>query len=344
MTLERRLPVHLGSNTPAGGGLHEARKCARNARCLAPQAHDMVACIMRIATFNVQNLRLRHEDHGDRLDGARDGDTAEDALDPVDRRLTAAVIRDLRADVVALQEVFDAETLDHFHDRLLVPSDVAPYPYRACLPGNDGRGLDVAVMSRVPLGEVTSHAALTAADLGLDTVEADQPLFRRDCLMAEVGALTLFVCHFKAPWPDPDAAWVTRRLEAEAVRRIVEGRHGGPDALWLIAGDLNDPDPAGSPGRAIAPLDAPFAVDLTLRMPRAERWTLHDPASGRRFLPDALLASPALAARWPEAVPQVIREGLSREAGPGLRLPQVGEHRPHASDHAALVVDFPGLA
>jgi endonuclease/exonuclease/phosphatase family metal-dependent hydrolase len=299
---------------------------------------------MRIATFNVQNLRLRHPDGGDRLDGARDGDAVEDsALDPVDRRLTAAVIRDLCADVVALQEVFDAETLDHFHDRLLLPSDVAPYPHRVCLPGNDGRGLDVAVMSRVPPGAVLSHAELRAADLGLDAEDGDLPLFRRDCLMVELGALTLFVCHFKAPWPDPDAAWAVRRLEAEAVRRIIQARFAGTDALWLIAGDLNDPDPPGTPGRATAPLAAPFAQDLTLRMPPEERWTLHDPGTGRRFLPDAFLASPALAARWPDAVPQVIREGLSREAGPGPRLPQVGAHRPHASDHAALVVDFPGL-
>ena len=199
---------------------------------------------MRIATFNVQNLRLRHPDGGDRLDGARDGDEVEDPdLDPVDRRLTAAVIRDLRADVVALQEVFDAATLDHFHDRVLVPSGVAPYPHRVCLPGNDGRGLDVAVMSRVPLGAVASHAGLRAADLGLDGAEGDQPVFRRDCLMVEAGALTLFICHFKAPWPDAPASWPVRRQEAEAVRRIVEGRCGGDD-LWLIAGDLNDPDAA----------------------------------------------------------------------------------------------------
>lgn len=298
---------------------------------------------MRIATFNVQNLRLRHPDGGDRLDGARDGDAVEDdSLDPLDRRLTAAVIRDLRADVVALQEVFDAETLDHFHDQFLLPLGVSPYPYRVCLPGNDGRGLDVAVLSRVAPGAVVSHAGLRAADLGLDAAEDDLPVFRRDCLTVEVGALTLFVCHFKAPWPDPDAAWPVRRQEAEAVRRIVEGRFGG-EGLWLIAGDLNDPDPVGSPGRAIAPLEAPFAVDLTLRMPQDERWTLHDPGTGRRFMPDAFLASTALATRWPEAVPDVLREGLSREAGPGRRLREVGDHRPHASDHAALVIDFPGL-
>jgi endonuclease/exonuclease/phosphatase family metal-dependent hydrolase len=299
---------------------------------------------MRIATFNVQNLRLRHPDGRDRLDGARDGDTVEDpGLDNLDRRLTAAVIRDLRADIVALQEVFDAETLDHFHDRVLMSAGVAPYPHRVCLPGNDGRGLDVAVMSRVPLGAVRSHASLTAADLGLDAANADQPLFRRDCLMVEVGPLTLFICHFKAPWPDAEAAWLIRRQEAEAVRRIVDTQLPATDALWLIAGDLNDPDPPGTPGRATAPLEAPFAEDLTLRMPPDDRWTLHDPATGRRFLPDAFLASPALATRWPGAVPEVIREGLSREAGPGRRLRDVGDHRPHASDHAALVIDFPGL-
>lgn len=304
---------------------------------------------MRIATFNVQNLRLRHPGGAERLDGARDADGAEDeTLDPIDRRLTGAVIRDLRADVVALQEVFDAETLDHFHDRVLVPAGAAPYPHRVCLPGNDGRGLDVAVMSRLQFGSIESHAALMPGDLGLDTPAGfgDQPLFRRDCLVVEVGRLTLFVCHFKAPWPDAAASWPIRRLEAEAVRRIVEARFGDPaEALWLIAGDLNDPEPAGAPGRAIAPLGAPFAVDLTLRMAPEERWSLHDPESGQRFMPDAVLASPRIAAEWPEAVPAMLREGLSWEAGEaaGRRLAQVGEHRPHASDHAALVVEFPGL-
>jgi exonuclease III len=301
---------------------------------------------MRIATFNVQGLRLRHPGGQDRLDGARDGDEAPDALDPLDRRLTAAVIRDLRADVLALQEVFDGETLDHFHDRVLLPMGVAPYPHRVCLPGNDGRGLDVAVMSRRPLDHVQSHAGLSPADLGLDTPEGarDQPVFRRDCLTVRIGPLTLLVCHFKAPWPDAAASWPVRRREAQAVRRILEARYPDPDdALWLIAGDLNDPEPPEAPDRAIAPLDPPFAVDLSRRIPAPDRWTLHDPATGRRFLPDALLASPSLAARWPDAVPEVLREGLSRTAGPGPRLPQVGEYRPHASDHAALVVDLAGL-
>ena len=63
---------------------------------------------MRIATFNVQNLRLREAGDERRLDGARDGDTSVDTadgapdLDHADRRLTAAVLHDMDADVVAL--------------------------------------------------------------------------------------------------------------------------------------------------------------------------------------------------------------------------------------------------
>jgi endonuclease/exonuclease/phosphatase family metal-dependent hydrolase len=307
---------------------------------------------VRIATFNVQNLRLHHAG-GDRLDGARDGDLAEDAglaaagLDPIDRRLTAQVLRDVDADVVALQEVFDAETLDHFHDRWLVPTGIAPYPHRVCLPGNDGRGLDVALMSRLPVGRVASHAGLTPADLGLAVwppLRADQPVFRRDCLRATVGRLTLFVCHFKAASPDPAIAWSVRRLEALAVRSLV-GRGFPECGYWVIVGDLNEPATPARGEQAIAPLLGGVAIDLTERMPVSERWSYHDLQSGRYSLPDALLASPALARDWPDARPFAVREGLGHEAAryAGPHLPGVGGHRPHASDHAALAVEFAGL-
>ncbi len=307
---------------------------------------------MRIASFNVQNLRLRPGLPGPRLDGARDGDDPADLgpgaarFDRRDRRLTAEVLRDADADVVALQEVFDRASLDHFHDAILVPAGVAPYPWRVCLPGNDGRGLDLALMSRVPLRGVASHAALTPADLGLEPpvgLARDRPIFRRDCLVAEVGNLTLWVCHFKAPWPDPAASWPVRRLEALALRRLIERRGAG--GLWLIAGDFNEPRDPGPAGRAIAPLLGDFTVDLLERLPAADRWTWADPTGRLHSRPDGLLASPSLAARWPGVRPRILREGMGRAAGPeaGPRLAGVGLHRPHASDHAALVVDFPGL-
>ncbi|WP_101067594.1 endonuclease/exonuclease/phosphatase family protein [Roseovarius salinarum] len=306
---------------------------------------------MRIGTFNLQNLRLRSAGGVPHLDGARDRDTPEEAdpeTDLRDRKLTARIIARMRADVLALQEVFDAATLDHFHDTLLAEAQVPPYPWRQCPPGNDGRGLDLALMSRVAPLSVTSHAALRPRDLGLavpDGVPADTPVFRRDCLQAEFPGLTLFLCHFKAPYPDPAAAYPVRRLEAEAVRRLIEARFAGPAAAnWLVLGDLNDPwEPADPP--ATAPLLPPFCADLMARVPEGTRWTYHDAWSGHYGRPDRMLASPALAAAFPDAVPEILREGMGREAGRyrGRHLPGVGHHRPHASDHAAVVVEFAGL-
>ena len=310
---------------------------------------------MRIATFNVQNLRLRHPMGRPRFDGARDDDVPQDsglqaaALDLADRRLTAAVLAHADADVVCLQEVFDIEALDFFHDHLLRDAGGPVYPHRFCFPGNDGGGRDVALMSRRPVDEVVSHASLTAVDLGLEELpgrKANTPVFCRDCLMARVGELTLFLCHFKAPWPDARAAWPVRRLEALAVRRLIERRvTGDENALWLVLGDMNEHRDICEGEQAIAPLTEGFAIDLMERVPETERWSYYEPGSGRYSRPDYILAAPALAEKWPDVRPCILREGLSREAKryEGRRLPGVGPHRPRASDHAALVVEFVGL-
>lgn len=306
---------------------------------------------MRIATFNVQNLRLRRHEGTRRYDGARDHDMPGDAtpeaaaLDLADRRLTAAVMARAGADVFCLQEVFDRATLDHFHDHLLRHAGAAPWPHRVCLPGNDGAGRDLAVLSRQPIARIESHATLTAADLGLPDLPGarpGRPVFCRDCLMVRIGELTLFNCHFKAPWPD--AAFGQRRLEALALRALIARYCPGAQDLWLIVGDLNEPLQSGGEEPAIAPLTAEFSVDLVARMPEGERWTWAGP-NGLHARPDAMLASPALAARYPGARPVALREGLGHDAmrHTGARLPDVGAHRPHASDHALLMIDFPGL-
>ena len=307
---------------------------------------------MRLVTLNVQNMRLRDVAGHSHLDGARDDDIEIDRgsaaadLDAQDRRLTARLLAEADADVVALQEVFDQETLDHFHDQVLLVEGVRAYPHRICLPGNDGRGLDVALMSRLPIDRAASHAAVTAADLDLDPLpgHADQPIFRRDCLEADIAGLTFFVCHFKAPHPDAEAARPVRRLEALAVRRLVERRFPAPEREhWIILGDLNEPaDAAGSGEAAIAPLLGGFACDLLERVCPTDRWTYHEPTSGRYSQPDAILVSPALAAKFPDARPRILRAGLGTEAAlyTGRRLPGVGRHRPRASDHAALMIEI----
>lgn len=306
---------------------------------------------MRLATFNVQNMRLRrHGDGRESLDGAHDRDSpagAHPALDRIDRRLTAEVIRAVDADVIALQEVFDRDTLDHFHDRVLLPTGAASYPYRTCLPGNDGHGLDVALMSRRAPDAVESHAEDTASGLGLSDPPAEVargPLFRRDCLAVRFGTLSLYVCHFKAPWPERKRAHAIRRAEAEGVRRIIEADHADPSAAdWIVLGDLNQAEQRA--GDALSPLRGGFAVDLMTRLPEGTDWTFRGDDGTVQGRPDAILLSPALAARYPDALPRIFRAGLDPAAAAraGPRFHAVGVPRPHASDHAAVFVDLDGL-
>ena len=216
--------------------------------------------------------------------------------------------------------------------------------------GNDGRGLNVAAMSKLPFENFIGHAAETPHSLNIDPIPSvgnHDRIFRRDCLEVCVGELHAFICHFKAPYPDPKTAWSIRKIESVAVRRLIERRFDNPStALWLIVGDLNEPARAEYPdGRAIAPLLAGFSVDLLLRLPDAERWSYHQSDSDSYSRPDALLASPALANRWPESCPHILRAGLdlSAQRYHGVHFEGVGIHRPHASDHAAIVIDFPGL-
>lgn len=301
---------------------------------------------MRIATFNVQNLRLRRREGEVYLDGARDGDAPDEdvhneaharSLDAQDRELTADLIAQAQADVVALQEVFDQQTLDHFHDVLLEKRG-AFYPHRVCLEGNDGRSVDVAVLSRLPLESVRSNADLRFADIGFEPpagLQAKDRVFRRDCLALRCAGVHLFVCHLKNAAAGDLRSHAIRRAEAFAIRHVVKTR-----AQWLALGDFNAHDPDDV--RDLEPLMAEFAVDLCARLPEEERWTYYDRQSGAYTCPDRIMASPALARRFADARPQVMRTGMARCASryTGERHASVGRERPHASDHALLFVDI----
>lgn len=308
---------------------------------------------MRIATFNVQNLRLRTRDGQSLLDAATDSDASEpersDALALADRVKTAEVIAAANADVVALQEVFDIGTLDFFHDRFLVPAGSRPYAYRYCLKGNDGRGLNVAALSRRPADFVTSYADKTGEDLNLGNLKPEleqNPIFRRDCLEVNLATVTLFICHFKAPYPDPAKALAVRSAEARAVKRIIEMRFPKPEgANWVLLGDLNEPTHnTNQTASALDILRDGFAIDLLDRLPPGRGWTYEMPRSHLHTRPDRIFLSPALAEAYPDARPQVIRFGMdaARPISEGGKLDDPSAH-PRASDHALVFTDLPGL-
>ena len=307
---------------------------------------------MRIASFNVQNLRLRRRNGEAMFDGARDGDDPSGRdqdeerrhrMDALDRELTAQLIVDSDADIIALQEVFDQQTLDAFHEAYLAPRG-GSWPYRFCLEGNDGRSIDIAVMSRLPLEAVTSHAELRFSDVGAASptgTPSDARVFRRDCLAFQYGDVHFFVCHLKTAVIGDERARQIRRAEALAIRHVVQQRvANAAQSHWVVLGDFNAHKAVDEAD--LTPLFLLGATDICKRISDQERWTYFHQATEVRSCPDRIFMSPAMSEVFASAVPVIMRQGM------GQRTPRhihscsegVGDVHPHASDHALMYVDL----
>lgn len=240
---------------------------------------------LRIATFNAENLLWRFDFSGYRNELRRDRtlqmvsvkDEAQFRMLEQARviahtddkmQLTALAVADADADIICLQEIESLEALNAFEYGYLFRMMGEGYRHKYLAEGNDGRGIDVAVMTReetrdgdpIEFVRMQSHAMLTYDDLGifgpdLEAIgeEAGRRVFRRDCLELDFRVagkpLTLFVVHFKSMGGGKDGidgrSWSmpVRRAEARAVRAIIEQRFGkGRTASkrFIICGDLND--------------------------------------------------------------------------------------------------------
>lgn len=322
------------------------------------------------------------------------------------RQLTALALNAAQADVVCLQEVDNKEALEVFYQRylkrLIEPAVAADkralrqemaragqgvdesrlfavdkrhyFDWRVVVDGNDGRGIDVAVMSKLPIS-IKTHAHRTFQELEVwsDDLRGyrdrsggrerrlgpNDRVFMRDCLEIDLKLngrpLTLYACHFKSMHPSRDGTRPYRRAEALAVRRIIEERFGrdARDANWVICGDLNDYVeidglPVVDDGGRIVPsaLDVltqdGFAENVVRRRSPEDRWTTYHGAEDQYAQLDFLLLSPALAAANPAAVPEIVRLGQPYRAvrHQGARFPRVGWDRPKASDHSPVVIEI----
>ncbi|MCB1461403.1 MAG: endonuclease/exonuclease/phosphatase family protein [Nitratireductor sp.] len=186
-------------------------------------------------------------------------------------QLSALAIADCRADIICLQEVENLDALAAFEYGYLFKMIGSGYRRKYLMEGNDGRGIDVAVMTRdetadgdpIEFVAMRSHAHRTYEDFGIYNKELkalgerpDEKVFRRDCLEIDfrVGGkkLSLFVTHMKSMTANGkdtngsngrDYTMAIRTAEARAVRRIIEDKFGGDRAArmrWLVCGDMND--------------------------------------------------------------------------------------------------------
>ena len=225
-----------------------------------------------VGTFNLNNLFSRYNFKGE-VSAIKEGDTQIDTdveytfTDPetykirtykgrlvkgkeeTDRQKITERIKRTNVDVLAVQEVEDIDTLKRF-----VREDLdGLYPYQALIEGNDDRLIDVGILSKLPMGGVTSWQKAVHPD------QTDVPVFSRDLLEVEIynasrkkRLLTVFNNHLKShfvPWyQDPvegkRQADLRRRRQAKMVAHIVEARTR-PNSRFIILGDMNDPPTSG---------------------------------------------------------------------------------------------------
>lgn len=174
-------------------------------------------------------------------------------------------IKSMNVDVLAVQEVEDIDILRQFNRDYLD----GLYSQVVLIEGNDPRLIDVGVMSRLPIGAVTSWQCAVHPD------EPDQRIFGRDLLQVEImnesrsrRLFTLFNNHLKSHFvdfrADPQTAHAAnnlrRRRQAEMVARLVK-RELRPDSPFIITGDMNDPPDS--------PSLTPFVDDAELDLSNA---------------------------------------------------------------------------
>lgn len=258
---------------------------------------------------------------------------------------TGRVIRDVDADVLAVIEAEDRVALRAFSDHVLERVQGTPYDSVMIIDGNDSRGIDVGIMTKVgfSIGDMRSHVH--------DRNANGNPIFSRDCPEYAVTTpagerIWVLPNHFKSKFGGNNAASRARR-KAQAARTAAiyqSLRNSGEDHVAVL-GDLNDT--TGSDELApllaqtdltdvqeFAGFDAPLLVPA--KAPRNGTYGLGRP--NQKI--DYLLLSPALFGR-------VTAAGLFRKgAWPGTR-PKLWdtyaelEREVHvASDHHVIWADI----
>lgn len=196
---------------------------------------------VKLATYNVENLFDAFDDpYADDVDRYSDG-----ALLTKPGRSVAAmceVLKELNADVVGLQEVENRGLLEAVNRERL---ESLGYKHVELVEGNDGRGIDVALLSKYPLGPVVSYRHL---QIRLPFT-AEPGRFSRDLLEVTVRPpaarpFTVFVTHLKSRSGGREATW-QREAEARKIREIMDVRlKSDSKSLFFLLGDLNDDPPS----------------------------------------------------------------------------------------------------
>jgi endonuclease/exonuclease/phosphatase family metal-dependent hydrolase len=154
-------------------------------------------------------------------------------------------IKEINVDVLAIQEVEDIDTIHEFNRERLD----SMYRYIVLVEGNDPRLIDVGLLSKLPIGRITSWQYAVHPD------DPSHRVFGRDLLEIEILSpsrsrrlFTVFNNHLKSHYVDFREDPVIgernnnerRTRQAEMLSKIVKTQTR-PNSSFIILGDMNDP-------------------------------------------------------------------------------------------------------
>ncbi len=184
-----------------------------------------------VCTFNVLNLF-------DDVDDPYTNDEGTPAKPRAEMEHWAAAIRKINPDVISLQEVENRGYLERFNKIFL--ADMG-YNYVVHFDGNDLRGIDVALLSRAPIGEVTSRRHLRFT--GPDGVERG---FQRDVpaitvMPKDAAPIEIWPVHLKSKADGAETSEPIRLAEVAELRKLLDAKLAAdPNARIIVTGDFND--------------------------------------------------------------------------------------------------------
>ena len=268
---------------------------------------------MRVLNWNVQNFLNNEYD-----DPAPEEELVSAAAYASHRGEIGAVIAAMNPDIAVLQEIENLAVLED-----LVATELGgAYPHIATVNGNDIRGIDVGVISKVPIASIVSHKDDSFA---LKGTQGPEYRYSRDCLEVHLDyngrKVVLLGVHFKAK--DSDAQNAVKRLaEAQHTRAIADALEAEDTGRAIaVLGDFND-TPGSPPYLAVLGEGTAQYEDAPDHVPSGSRWTYD--YQGKLELIDHQMSNGRLAALLdPASV--VIRHGADVEA---------------ASDHAPILATY----
>lgn len=202
---------------------------------------------LKFATYNIRNL----------FDGVQNpGKEPEKPKPENELKALADSIKEINADVIALQEVESKSTLKAF-----VSKYIPEMNYEVILrEGNDGRGIDVAILTKLPVLNIKNYK-----NVKVNVPGSEPQLLSRDLLQVKLKAndnytFTTFVTHLKSHHGG-DQADIKREAEAKKIRQLVKSFvKSNPSKNYILAGDFNDTYDS----KPLRPLLDPKVSDLNL--------------------------------------------------------------------------------